>query len=83
MPTKNPHNEYIKQQIHQGNFKWAYTETRYNEDDIRQLIAMNKIKIAKFDFKGVDEGTYRKIRNGLINRSPPEELRRGKKYPVT
>lgn len=48
MPTKNPHNEYIKQQIHQGNFKWAYTETRYNEDDIRQLIAMNKIKIAKF-----------------------------------
>lgn len=79
MPTQNPHNEFIKQQIHQGNFKWTYTETRYNEDDIRQLIVMNKIKITKFDFKRVDEGTYRKIRNGLMNRSPPEEPRRAKK----
>lgn len=79
MPSHNPHNEYILQQIQQGNFKWTYTEQKYEEDDIRRLISMNKIKITKYDFKRVDEGSFRKIRNGLLNRSPPDEQRRTKK----
>lgn len=79
MPTHNPHNEYILQQIQLGNFKWTYTEPKFDENDIKQLISMNKIRITKHDFKRVDEGSFRKIRNGLMNRSPPEETRKIKK----
>lgn len=79
MPTTNPHNEYILQQIQTGHFKWTYTDTKFEEDLIRQLISRSKVKITKNDFKRVDEGSFRKIRNGLLNRSPPEETRKQKK----
>lgn len=79
MPTIDPPIEYILQHIQRGNFKWTYTDTRYQEDLIRQMISINKIKISKEDFKRVDEGSFRKIRNGLNDRSPPEGIRRNKK----
>lgn len=79
MPTQNPHIEYIRQHIQKGEFKWTYTNTRFGEDIIRHLISTDKIQITKHDFKRVDEGTFRKTRNGLTNRSPPEDTRRTKK----
>lgn len=79
IPTINPHNEHILQQIRAGNFKWTYTDPKYEEDTIRRLISMNKIKITKNEFKRIDEGSFRKIRNGQLNRSPPEESQKTKK----
>lgn len=79
MPTIDPPLEYILQHIQRGNFKWTYTDNRYQEDLIRQMISLNKIKITKEDFKRVEEGSFRKIRNGLNDRSPPEGNRRTKK----
>lgn len=57
MPTTNPHNEYILQQIQTGHFKWTYTDIKFEEDLIRQLISRNKIKITKNDFKRVQKNT--------------------------
>lgn len=79
IPTQNPHNEYILHQTQMDNFKWTYTNTRYGEEIIRHLFSTNRIKITKHEFKKIDEGTFRKTRNGLINRSPPEDTRRIKK----
>lgn len=80
MPTIDPPMEYILQHIQRGNFKWTYTDARYQEGMIRQMITKNKLKISKEDFKRVDEGSFRKIRNGLNDRSPPEGNRRTKKH---
>lgn len=80
VPTKDPHIEYVLDQIHQGNFKWTYTDIKYEEDMIRYLLTHQKIKITKNDFKIIDEGSYRKIRNGLNARSPIQEYRKTKKH---
>lgn len=79
VPTLDPHSEFILQQIKSGTYKWTYTDSRYDENRIRQLLSMHKIKITKHDFRRIDEGSFRKIRNGLDSRSPPEEIRKAKK----
>lgn len=72
-PTRDPHPEHVINQINAGEYKWTYTDKRYTEDIVSRIISQQKIKITKNDFKKVDEGTYRKIRNGLYNRSPGEQ----------
>lgn len=79
VPTMDPHAEFVLEQIQSGAYKWTYTDSRYDEDIIRQLLAMKMIKISKHDFKRTDEGSYRKIRNGLNIRSPLQETRKSKK----
>lgn len=80
VPTKDPHIEYILEQIQHGNFKWTYTDTEYEEDTIKRLLTQQKIKITKNDFKRIDEGSFRKIRNGLNVRSPIQDIRKTKKH---
>lgn len=79
VPTMDPHQEHVMQQIRSGNYKWTYTDCRYEENLINQLLSLHKIQITKHDFKRVDEGSFRKIRNGLDNRSPPQDTRKTKK----
>lgn len=80
VPTMDPHIDYILDQLLQGTYKWTYTDTKYGEDLIKHLLTQKKIKITKYDFKRVDEGSFRKIRNGLNVRSPPQENRKLKKH---
>lgn len=80
IPTMDPHTEFILDQIQKGHYKWTYTNASYDEDFIRQLLTLNKIKISKHDFKRIDEGSFRKIRNGLNIRSPVQEPRKTKKH---
>lgn len=80
VPTMDPHMEFILDQIHQGNYKWTYTNPKYDEDLIKHLMTLNKIKVTKHDFKRTDEGSFRKIRNGLNVRSPLQENRKPKKH---
>lgn len=79
VPTMDPHMEFVVKQIKAGNFKWTYTDSRYEEDLIGHLISTQDIKITKNEFRRIDEGSFRKIRNGLDSRSPPEETRKAKK----
>lgn len=79
VPTMDPHLEFVIQQIKTGNYKWTYTDCRFKEDQIKHLLSLHKIKITKNDFKRIDEGSFRKIRNGIDSRSPPEETRKAKK----
>lgn len=79
VPTMDPHMEFVLEQINQGNYKWTYTNTKYDEDLIKHLMTVNKIKVSKHDFKRTDEGSFRKIRNGLNVRSPIQEYRKTKK----
>lgn len=83
VPTMDPHIEFVIDQIKQGSYKWTYTNTRYDEDTVKQLMATKRIKITKHDFKKIDEGSYRKIRNGLCIRSPPQENRKPKRHSQT
>lgn len=80
VPTMDPHIEFVIDQIKQGSYKWTYTDGRYDEDTVKKQIMMKRIKITKHDFKRIDEGSYRKIRNGLNIRSPPQEYRKTKKH---
>lgn len=80
VPTMDPHVEYVVDQIHQGSYKWTYTDTRHDEESIKRLLTLKEIRITKQDFKRVDEGSFRKIRNGLNVRSPVQEYRKTKKH---
>lgn len=79
VPTNDPHIEFILEQIQTGKCKWTYGDSRYDEELIKQLLSLKKLKISKHDYKRIDEGSYRKIRNGLNIRSPPQETRKTKK----
>lgn len=80
VPTMDPHIEYVIEQIQLGNYKWTYIDNKYDEELVKKLIQLKMIKITKNDFKRTDEGTYRKIRNGLNIRSPLQEIRKTKKH---
>lgn len=79
LPTRDPHIEHIVAQINNGEYKWTYTDTRFDDSTVASWISQRRIKITKNDFKKLDEGTFRKIRNGLNQRSPPKEQRNPKK----
>ena len=83
VPTMDPHIEHVIDQIRQGTYKWTYTNSNYEEDLIMHLLSKHRIKITKHDFKRVDVGSFRKIRNGLSIRSPPQEQRKTKKHSKT
>lgn len=79
LPTRDPHIEYVTTMINNGDYKWTFTDTKYDDTTVASWMTNQKIKITKNDFKKVDEGTYRKIRNGLNQRSPLKEQRHSKK----
>lgn len=79
LPTKDPHIEHVVTQINNGEYKWTYTDTRFHDNTVASWISKQQMKITKNDFKKVDEGTFRKTRNGLNQRSPPKEQRKPKK----
>lgn len=79
LPTRDPHIEHIIKQVNNGEYKWTYTDRRYDEDLVASLITKQKLKITKDSLKKVDEGTFRRIRNGLNIRSPPENQKQSKK----
>lgn len=80
VPTMDPHIEHVIEQIQSGSYKWTYINSQYDEDLVKQSLIWKKIKVTKNDFKKVDEGSFRKIRNGLNIRSPPQEQKKTKKH---
>lgn len=80
VPTMDPHIEHVIEQIQTGTYKWTYINSQYEEDMIKYLLTRGKIRVTKNDFKKVDEGSFRRVRNGLNTRSPPQDTRRTKKH---
>ena len=63
--------------INTGLYKWTYTDNAFTEEYVKHIIRSKIITLTTNDFNRVDEGVFRKIRNGLNNRSP---LKQNTKY---
>lgn len=61
----------ITKNLREGKYKFTYKYNRIKEEDIMKMITKNCIEITQDCFSIVDDGTFRKIRQGLIEEHTP------------
>lgn len=73
-PTKHPRRSDIVHGIDNRTHKYVYENKHYEESYVEFLIRTEKLEITKDDFKLVDVGKFKKIRNGPSRGSPTQTV---------
>lgn len=78
LPTKDIHINEIIEGIQNESLKWTYTQTKIPESYVATLISEKAIKIRKHNFKKIDDNSFLRLRNGLVQVTSMEVRHRGK-----